>query len=367
MLNQNHPGSDDDDDSGSDYVLLEAEEPEDELTEEPQPETEPLLAPDAAGGLVEQASEQLLEPNVDEKVKASVEDENKEDGLDILKDEAEKEEEKSIADEPEEESKLPSSSSDGKEPEEAVGVQTKGFDVTKLEEPETYKPPETYNPEYPIGHIENNVAEAESEPILIPELAEGSQEHSGSEKDDKSVDGIRSEGEEEVEDLDSNENKSKADTTTYHSTGDEETDPEEAEATKENAGVAKAKQDLGSREYKYGTRREVNGAAAVFGVTGFMIGGPIVGVLSAVASAHIAANKPCQCATFTRRCGGVLGNIGNKKQPAAAPQEKKPHLWDKITDRLVEGGEWTEHRLAPLRRIKPLNHKYGSKSKSMST
>ena len=58
------------------------------------------------------------------------------------------------------------------------------------------------------------------------------------------------------------------------------------------------------------SRGQVNGAAAFFGVTGFLLGGPIVGVVAAAGSAHFAANKTGRFANFTRRCGAYLDGLG---------------------------------------------------------
>ena len=103
------------------------------------------------------------------------------------------------------------------------------------------------------------------------------------------------------------------------------------------------------KEFRYGTRGEVNGAALGFGFAALVIAGPIVGVMGAAASAHIAANKPCKCADVTRGFGRALNSLGRLPPKKGAvrtpPTAMKPNIFDRITDRLVEGGEWTEKKL----------------------
>jgi len=133
-------------------------------------------------------------------------------------------------------------------------------------------------------------------------------------------------------------------------------DKENAET--KSSGEENNKNDTAiAQDFRFGTRGEVNGAALVFGVTALLIAGPVIALVGAAAAAHIAANKPCKCAEFTRRSGGVVDNIGKKKRLERAAKRveegaeaPKPHLWDKITDRLVEGGQWTEQIIIPGRR-----------------
>ena len=115
------------------------------------------------------------------------------------------------------------------------------------------------------------------------------------------------------------------------------------------------------------SRGQVNGAAAVFGVAGLLLAGPIVGIVAASGSAHYAAHKSGKFANFTRRCGAYLDDILSKNKktdkqdmsenktkeatsnpktvPERAPQDGANTIWDRITDELLKGAEWTERKV----------------------
>ncbi|CAB9505446.1 expressed unknown protein [Seminavis robusta] len=111
-------------------------------------------------------------------------------------------------------------------------------------------------------------------------------------------------------------------------------------------------------EFSMASRGQVNGAAAIFGFTGLILGGPILGLVAASGSAHLAANKSGDIANFTRRCGSYLEDYNRANTPivkegsakvTTLPEEmvvKKPKgFWDKVTDRLIKMAEWTEGKM----------------------
>lgn len=97
-----------------------------------------------------------------------------------------------------------------------------------------------------------------------------------------------------------------------------------------------------SQEFEMGTRSQVNGAAALFGAAGFLLGGPVVAVVAAAGSAHLAAKKDGNAAMFVREWGGKLNDYGaQKKEDRRTSTEKS--LADKVTDELLKGAAWVEN------------------------
>lgn len=111
-------------------------------------------------------------------------------------------------------------------------------------------------------------------------------------------------------------------------------------------------------EFELASRGQVNGAVAVFGVAGFLLGGPILGIIAAAGSAHFAAKKRGKLANFARRWGGRLDQYGKNNDSPENPKGKGPSkqaereqsaqkksLMDKITDELLNSAEWAEKTL----------------------
>jgi hypothetical protein len=112
--------------------------------------------------------------------------------------------------------------------------------------------------------------------------------------------------------------------------------------------------DQSELEFEKASRGQVNGAAAVFGTVGFLIGGPILGIVAAAGCAHTAAKKEGTFANLTREWGGKLTDFARNQQKKNAIMDKDTvnssttnhkSLWDKITDKLVNGAAWVERRL----------------------
>jgi len=145
--------------------------------------------------------------------------------------------------------------------------------------------------------------------------------------------------------------------------------------------------------FPIGSRGAVDGAAAVFFTAGFLVAGPLLGVVTAAGAAHLAANKEGCIPNFVRTCGEWLDGVGKNSQynntnhnrrrnhadindarvdndgavyadSAALPPKdnveeeedndqghkvqttpKKQLLFSRITDELVHGVEWIEERL----------------------
>jgi hypothetical protein len=97
-----------------------------------------------------------------------------------------------------------------------------------------------------------------------------------------------------------------------------------------------------SEEYDVGSKSEVNGAAVAGGITGLLLGGPIIAGLAAAGAAYLAASKEGEAGDWARKSGKAVNDLGKSLVKA----EKENNILDKVTNELVKGTRWVEKRMS---------------------
>ena len=183
-------------------------------------------------------------------------------------------------------------------------------------------------------------------------------------KDDSSSDGDKVEMSEKM-----NEKKGDCNTTDDGGVGDgltaskleEHNDCNTTDGAGEGLTASKLEEHntkMGEEIHSQQPKSEV-GAGILFGLSGLLLGGPILGLLTGFGAAYVATNNDGPAGNAARRSGDFAIETGSKVGEAAREANEKHHILDKIKDIFNNG--WN--------RVQKFDeeHKIGEKAKeSMS-
>lgn len=89
-----------------------------------------------------------------------------------------------------------------------------------------------------------------------------------------------------------------------------------------------------------GSRRQVGGAAALGGVAGLVVGGPLVGLVAAGGAAAVATSKG-KAGDVARAGGDVMSDAGVRLKRF----DRKHHIVEKTSNGIVKGCQWVSKQI----------------------
>lgn len=103
-------------------------------------------------------------------------------------------------------------------------------------------------------------------------------------------------------------------------------------------------QQRGSNQMESGTKRQVSGAAVAGGIAGFLLVGPVVGLVLA-GGAAVCAKSRGTAGDVARSGGEMVATAGDRLKRL----DQKHHVVQKTSRGVVEGCHWVSHKLQPSR------------------